>query len=162
MNRPSPCHSCSASSESGPAANMTPSFSSPVWCATCASRLSRTACRPVTGSDSTTYSRLPSRPCPSDQASRSAQDIVGSLIVQSFHVPSVGPQPCPCGMQRLVQRVVLERARTGEVLRQGGLRERRDLVFADADGPQAGRGADRLAQRPDAPRQAALGYLHGL
>jgi hypothetical protein len=45
-----------------------------------------------------------------------------------------------------MQRVVLKRARTWEVLRQGGSGERCDLVFEDADGPQAGRGADRLAK----------------
>ena len=38
-----------------------------------------------------------------------------------------------------MQRGIFQRARAGEVLFDGGLSDRRDLVFADADGAQAGR-----------------------
>ena len=56
--------------------------------------------RPLAGSESTTYSRLASRPCPSDQVSRSAQDIIGSLMVRTQCIRSarlMAARRCPHG-----------------------------------------------------------------
>lgn len=55
---------------------------------------------------------------------------------------SAGRLSCPRRAKRVMQRGVLKRAGARQFPGQGSLRDRRDLVLEDADGPQPGWGSD--------------------